>query len=172
MNQTSFVHTILDHPDDEGPRLVLADWLEEQGDERAAQLRRPGRWELSMSNHYPSGRVKGTIREIQLLWWADHGPAPMAALVGAVTPRIECQLLAGDCETAATEEQTASVVADVQNQLPGHYDTAACRIGGRWLCWGCATRWSKSRTGPRAKWMTKKTLRHLTGAIVTRERHA
>ncbi len=34
----AFLRTILDRPDENGPRLVYADWLEEHGDTRRAEL--------------------------------------------------------------------------------------------------------------------------------------
>lgn len=39
MNDDDFLAEILAHPDDDGPRLIYADWLEERGDPRAALIR-------------------------------------------------------------------------------------------------------------------------------------
>lgn len=38
-DREAFLRTICDHPDDDGPRLVFADWLEEQGDPLAERIR-------------------------------------------------------------------------------------------------------------------------------------
>jgi uncharacterized protein (TIGR02996 family) len=39
-NEATFIQTIREHPDDDGPRLVYADWLEEQGEcDRAEFIR-------------------------------------------------------------------------------------------------------------------------------------
>jgi len=39
-----FIDTILERPDDDGPRLVYADWLEERGDPRGEFIRLQIRW--------------------------------------------------------------------------------------------------------------------------------
>jgi uncharacterized protein (TIGR02996 family) len=39
LDHEPFIETILDHPGDDGPKLVYADWLEERGDPRADWLR-------------------------------------------------------------------------------------------------------------------------------------
>jgi len=38
LSDISFLRTILAHPDDDGPRLVFADWLEERGECERAEL--------------------------------------------------------------------------------------------------------------------------------------
>lgn len=40
MTPMSFIQTILERPDDPGPRLVFADWLEEQGECKASEMLR------------------------------------------------------------------------------------------------------------------------------------
>lgn len=42
----AMIRACLDDPEDDGPRLIFADWLEEQGDERGSTLRYPGNWRL------------------------------------------------------------------------------------------------------------------------------
>jgi uncharacterized protein (TIGR02996 family) len=37
-DESAFIRTILDHPDADGPRLVYADWLEEQGETARAEF--------------------------------------------------------------------------------------------------------------------------------------
>src|SRR5437762_2497871 len=39
MDEDAFLRAVLEHPDDDGPRLVYADWLEERGDPRGAFIR-------------------------------------------------------------------------------------------------------------------------------------
>src|SRR5579864_2131639 len=39
MDQNAFLHTICAHPDDDAPRLVYADWLDERGDPRGEFIR-------------------------------------------------------------------------------------------------------------------------------------
>ena len=38
-DRDTFMRMIIESPDDDGPRLVYADWLEEQGDARAELVR-------------------------------------------------------------------------------------------------------------------------------------
>jgi uncharacterized protein (TIGR02996 family) len=38
-DDTAFLHAVIEHPDDDGPRLVYADWLDEQGDPRGEFIR-------------------------------------------------------------------------------------------------------------------------------------
>ena len=38
-DEIPFLRKIADHPDEELPRLIFADWLEEQGDPRAELIR-------------------------------------------------------------------------------------------------------------------------------------
>lgn len=38
-NEDGFLHAIMETPDDDVPRLVYADWLEEHGDPRAELIR-------------------------------------------------------------------------------------------------------------------------------------
>lgn len=38
MDKEAFIRTIIDHPDDDGPRLVYADFLEELGESEESEL--------------------------------------------------------------------------------------------------------------------------------------
>lgn len=59
-------------PGDDLPRLILADYMQEQGrDGAAAGLRLPGRWELAGGGH---------------LWWCPRSPAPANVAVAVVAP--------------------------------------------------------------------------------------
>ena len=76
MDRTAFLLAILAAPDDAAVRLIFADWLEENGHEwerlgSAANLRKPGRWQVSSNPH--TGRV-----DIRWLCtdggnWTTHG---------------------------------------------------------------------------------------------------
>lgn len=59
-----FVHTILAHPDADAPRLVCADWLEEQGDPQAELIRL--QCELARLDHWEPRRPKLQVREKKL----------------------------------------------------------------------------------------------------------
>src|SRR5919205_623303 len=37
-NPAAFLRAVADHPDEDGPRLVLADWLDERGDAARAEF--------------------------------------------------------------------------------------------------------------------------------------
>jgi uncharacterized protein (TIGR02996 family) len=39
MFEQEFLHAIIENPDDDGPRLIIADWLDERGDPRAGFIR-------------------------------------------------------------------------------------------------------------------------------------
>lgn len=210
MKQTTFVRTILEAPDADGPRFVLADWLEERGDPRAAQLRGNGRWVLVSKWHTPGKgkRFKGPAGQqpLHLLVWEDVAGEGEAAVIGAVTPQIKCQRLPGEEEAGqqalAIEQklrERMSVLeaefATVNGREPtlferlelrdddevclgilslevtdspdhAHYDMASIRLGGRWLCWGCATAFSKARTTGAVKKMSTGKIGRLVEAIV------
>ena len=40
----AFLQAIIDNPDDDAPRLIYADWLEERGDPRGEFIRVQWRW--------------------------------------------------------------------------------------------------------------------------------
>jgi len=67
----AFIRTISDAPDDDGPRLVLADWLEEHGDCDRAEFIRNG-IELANGGHLPSFMETNLrLRQSQLIM--EHG---------------------------------------------------------------------------------------------------
>jgi len=67
----ALLQTILDHPDDDAPRLVYADWLEEQGQQERAEFIRV-QIELAATLPEYSARWRElTARQSEL--WQDHG---------------------------------------------------------------------------------------------------
>ena len=182
-NIDPFVRRILETPDDDGPRLVLADWLEERGDPRAGQLRRTGRWTLIQ--RWRAASLKARVLKVaasgnvSVLAWDDNGDGAGAAIIGAIQPVIRCE---------AEEEALAPVgryyipaspvtLEDIQPVrrtaiLPGdirvdsHYETAATRVGGKWYCWGCATAWSRARTTAYVKAMSHGKLGELVEVVI------
>src|SRR2546421_3626799 len=66
-----FLDTILDNPADDGPRVVYADWLEEQGDPRAEFIR--VQLELARRTPQDSSWARLTDRESSL--FVRHGDA-------------------------------------------------------------------------------------------------
>lgn len=186
-----FVRRILESPDDDGPRLVLADWLEERGDTiRAGQLRRSGRWTLIQRWRAASPRsrvLKVQISgQVSILAWDDNGESPSAAIIGAIQPVIRCEAeeelpRLGDVvvgrilPTPAGGVQLPPFAAETARRpaiLPGsirvdsHYDTAATRVGGKWYCWGCATAWSRARTTAYVKALSHDKLGELVEVVI------
>jgi len=173
VRHSDFIRTILDNPDDAGPRLVFADWLEEQGDERAATLRSPGRWVIVTRTRIARRTIMGDLptQPVSLLVWEGFNVETHGALIGAVVPSIKCERIPGDKEREQESEQqfreafgnrplseTFSLAFDTiarSSSVP-HYDTAATRLGNRWLCWSCATSWSRRKTTEYVRNLTEK----------------
>jgi uncharacterized protein (TIGR02996 family) len=71
-----FLRAIADHPDDDGPRLVCADWLDEQGDPRGEFIRvqrelaglpvPPAEWTLQGNDRWVA------LRQRERALFADH----------------------------------------------------------------------------------------------------
>ena len=78
MDETGFLHALLEDPADDTTRLVLADWLDERGDPRGELLRvqrELGRWVPDVVE-----RARLQQRERQLL--AEHAAAWLGPLAG------------------------------------------------------------------------------------------
>jgi uncharacterized protein (TIGR02996 family) len=80
MNPEAFLRTIREHPDDDGPRLVYADWLEERGEcDRAEFIRVQCELEQAPDDERYAGLAQ---REAELLqrhreaWFGDWQPGP------------------------------------------------------------------------------------------------
>jgi uncharacterized protein (TIGR02996 family) len=76
----AFLTAILDAPDDDAPRLMAADYLEEQGDARAPSLRSPGRWEYHHGLH-----------GFWELWWVCTGKPHLGARLASRCSPPLCQ---------------------------------------------------------------------------------
>lgn len=120
--QDDFLRAILAAPADPGPRLVLADWLEERGrDADAGQLRRPGHLELG--THWDDTASSWAWH----LYWLAVGEQGAAVDIGP-TRQIEC-----------ADRFKASVAERVRQCLP--YCHSAARLfdnDGKWRCLPCA----------------------------------
>ena len=146
-----FIKTILDAPDERGPRYVLADYLEERGDERAALLRMEGKWLLASRKYELTNEEKEERKRLRsvglkhmvapasltdlyasvLIWDAagiDDAIETPLCVVGAIVPQVNCQMMPPYGEPAEN-----------------HYATASVRMYARWLCWSCATSLSRYR---------------------------
>ena len=180
MNLPSFVATILDRPDDDGPRLVLADWLDEIGDPRGEQLRRRGRWVVVQRWHAPKARAfRGADKQpVSILLWDDMTGSEPAAVIGAVTPVIVCDgpvelpPAPWDDDDYVLEAMTADMPVIGGRVVTNHYSQAATRLAGRWMCWACATATSRARTTQHVKGLTNTQMRELVEGIVTRPAEA
>src|SRR5579864_5943301 len=62
MDQNAFLHTICAHPDDDAPRLVYADWLDERGDPLGEFIR----VQVELAKIKPSHPRYGILRDRQL----------------------------------------------------------------------------------------------------------
>lgn len=60
-----FLHAVLAHPDEDAPRLIYADWLEEQGDTDRAEFIRI-QCELEQLSYEEPRRVRMVRRKIEL----------------------------------------------------------------------------------------------------------
>ncbi len=82
VTEADFLHAVLANPDDDAPRLVFADWLEEQGDsERAALIRaqialaNPPYSNLTEQTRAKHDRAYGLLREQEAACWTPENAA-------------------------------------------------------------------------------------------------
>lgn len=111
----ALVLACLNDPDDDGPRLILADWLDEQG--KPHLLRYPGCWRLGYFGEPGRGR--------QHLAWRPDGFTEYAysqTVLGPTDPHVP-QI------TCANHSEWHSPLAGVRHE-------------GQWLCWPCRQGWS------------------------------
>jgi carbon storage regulator len=71
-----FLQAVLEVPDDEGTRLVFADWLEERGDPLGEFLRNQCRLAKLSLNEHQGWDLEGRQRAL----WREHGAAWRATL--------------------------------------------------------------------------------------------
>src|SRR5262245_27418802 len=140
MSRQDFLAAILADPDSGVPRLVLADYLEEQGNPDGPRLRGPGRWVLW--TEIP--RV--TLRDRAFLAWEDFElPAPPDSLV----PPVVVGLLESPpaCDRPFVPPPLNELSFTASSRGPGGCQAgrASVRYGGHWLCWACAVELSRRR---------------------------
>jgi uncharacterized protein (TIGR02996 family) len=93
--EDAFLADILEHPADDAPRLIFADWLEENGDPERAEFIR-----LMLARaRGPEEPVAGRARKLLVRNW-DRWVAPLARLVG--DEPYEPWLMAGEPAMTAT----------------------------------------------------------------------
>jgi uncharacterized protein (TIGR02996 family) len=85
-----FLREICDHPDDDTPRLVYADWLEEQGLAERAEFIRA---QIHMTRVSSGSRRYATLRRRALQLLAEHGAAWRGEL--PVWARRRCEFRCG-----------------------------------------------------------------------------
>src|SRR5262245_25135529 len=97
--EDAFIQAIIESSDDDTPRLVYADWLEERGDVRAAAVRRHPEVSQFLSLLRHAGNAEAPLRQVEA--WVFDGradlvgdlaqvsgvPARRAPLSGAVAGR-------------------------------------------------------------------------------------
>lgn len=76
--EEAFLVDILEHPDEDLPRQVFADWLEEQGDPDRAEFIR---LQLTSARHTDQTAASSRASELLLIHW-DRWVSPLARLVG------------------------------------------------------------------------------------------
>lgn len=90
----AFIAAILDRPGDDTPRLVYADWLDEQGGD-GAWLRSPGYYTLCSPAEFGSRQ----------LWWMMAGSeslgVPIGEVVAYLVPGCSDRSLGGICLSRA-----------------------------------------------------------------------
>jgi uncharacterized protein (TIGR02996 family) len=108
----AFLRTVLDHPNDDSPRLVYADWLEEQGDPRGEFIR----LQIELNRHGPMHpEYKGWMRRAAELF-RNHGREWGRSLGGWVR---RCRFRRGFAETVWVEwEHYAACAAAVRQLTP------------------------------------------------------
>lgn len=76
-DREAFIAAVFAAPADDTPRLVFADWLDEQGETgRAARLRGDGVWHLAPASFVgPFCKYPAEKGRRYLVWWPPGGPA-------------------------------------------------------------------------------------------------
>src|SRR3954466_9337320 len=82
----AFLRDIVDHPDDDAPRLVYADWLDEHGDPERAEFVRV-QVERAKRPAWDAAQVRLRLREEALL--RAHGEAWLAEMPAVEGARWE-----------------------------------------------------------------------------------
>jgi uncharacterized protein (TIGR02996 family) len=74
----SFLRTIIDEPDNDGPRMVYSDWLEEQGDPRGEFIR----IQCEIARTFPGVAANPDFDEKQLVQFERDAPAAVKPIPG------------------------------------------------------------------------------------------
>ena len=116
MNQherEALLQTIAEKPEDDAPRLVFADWLEEHGEPMAELVRLQA--QLLLLTPDDTNRVVLEIREIELCAchadWQQTTPA-------SPTCRPALVALAAFCNNPTTRDDLIALMARVQEEVP------------------------------------------------------
>lgn len=112
MDELHFLEQIKKSPNDEFPRLVFADWLEERGDPRAKWVRDKEIW------HYMKPDAANPIPRMLPLAQADRVSFDIDQRADAKLRDQVCDLL---------YRLGADVIMDVRNWLRNHQDQWPCR---------------------------------------------
>src|SRR4051812_45469501 len=109
-DEERFLRQLLDSPSDDAPRLVYADWLEDQGDPRAAYLRAELAWAGKRGGRKrPEAAARRLAAGLDAVWvarvsrpplgvccdhvrFSDRGPERTAAHLDAVEKRLKARL--------------------------------------------------------------------------------
>lgn len=113
----ALAQAVYESPDDDAPRLILADYLDESGLSGGDQLRVPGQLVIE--------EVTGQTQVEFLLLWEPLGPGAgdRLVVVGGLGAEAE------ECERCAAKPKREGL-----NLWPR---TAVVRRYGQWLCGGC-----------------------------------
>ena len=137
MTREDFLPSILGDPDNDAPRLVLADFLEESDDPDGPRLRRPGRWVLWTE------LPRVTLRDRAYLVWEDFAPP---GGVAGLPPPVVVGLL--EWPPACARPFVPPPVNELSSSVAAggcRAGRASTRYGGHWLCWSCAVELSRRR---------------------------
>jgi uncharacterized protein (TIGR02996 family) len=134
--EDAFLSVIIESPDDDGPRLVYADWLEERGDPRAAAVRKHPEVFRFLSDLRTAQDAGATLRQLEawvfggradlvrglalILGCRPAGPRPRLRLPGVAGPALErvCQALS----PAPDARKAASVTRGLGGRPPNPAD--------------------------------------------------
>ena len=115
----AFIRTLHDHHDDEMPRLVYADWLDEQGDPRGAYLRAEVEY-FRHSKDVDDARLKALQEGLDPIWINMVSRAPYGIIVPGLTFSETGPRLTSDDLQRIEEHWQAPLPADYAAFLLAH----------------------------------------------------
>src|SRR5262249_3907973 len=111
--EQAFLQAIFEAPDDPGPRLVYADWLEDRGDPHAQAVR-----DYSELFHLIAS-LKNAL-QAPYGWVEGHAAAGRVGLLAALASLLgRCRGVLGDRLTLGLAERTLGHLEDVLALTPG-----------------------------------------------------